>query len=63
MVSGSLGDKETGPGLAVTKGNPTFRRGWLWGLRRQQHMCMRIPGILAPEKVAVVTGVTTGSLS
>lgn len=25
-------------------------------------MCMRIPGVLAPEKVAVVAGITTGSL-
>lgn len=38
----------------------TFVWGWSWGLGRQQHMGMRIPGILASEKVAVVTRVATG---
>lgn len=57
------GNKATGPGSGVTEKVPTFRWGWLWGLGRQQHMCMGIPGILAPEKVAMVAGVTTGSLS
>lgn len=57
------GNKVTEPGSGITERVPTFRWGWLWGLGRQKHMCMGIPGILAPEKVAVVAGVTTGSLS
>lgn len=38
----------------------TFRWGQPWCLGREQHVCVRIPGILAPEKVAVVTRVATG---
>lgn len=59
---GSSEEKETAPGPAVTKRAPTFRRGRLWGLGRQQHVCVRIPSILTPEEVAVVTGIATGSL-
>lgn len=49
--------------LDLAQGSPkalTFVWGWSWGLGRQQHVGMRIPGILASEKVAVVTRVATG---
>lgn len=39
---------------------PTFRWGWPWGLGRQQHVGVRVPGVLASEKVAVVTRIATG---
>lgn len=47
----------------LAQGSPralTFRWGRPWGLGRQQHMGMRIPGILASEEVAVITRVATG---
>lgn len=40
----------------------TFRGEWPRGVGSQQHMCVRVPGILAAEKVAMVTRVAPGTL-